>query len=262
MTRFQTLASHFSTLRLANMPKSSHKIDARADTIIILKNPNTSFAPWNLAEVGADTTKFAHGSTVNDSTSGDADQEASIEVATFADESNPANTEEDEVWYYVSQRHLVSASPTLDHMLSGTDWQEGIRDEIDGLYHVPAEDWDIEALLCVLQILHLRNSQVPRTISLEMLAKIAVLIDFYDCAEALESFTERWIEHLRETAPVPSYFCRDLLLWMCIAWVLRIPDEFTQATAIAFRQVDKELLTLGLPITGCVGKSGKNPRPR
>lgn len=53
----------------------------------------------------------------------------------------------------------------------------------DGLYHVPAEDWDGEALLCVLQVLHLHNSQVPRTVSLEMLAKIAVLVDFYKCAD-------------------------------------------------------------------------------
>jgi hypothetical protein len=33
-----------------------------------------------------------------------------------------------------------------------------------------------------------------------MLAKIAVWIDLYDCAEALESFTERWIEYLRVKA--------------------------------------------------------------
>jgi hypothetical protein len=235
------------------MPKSSYEIDARADTVIILKNPNTSFAPWNLAEIGGDTTEFAHESTINDSISRDADQEASIEVATVADEPNPANTEEDEVWYYVSRRHLGSASPILDRMLSGTDWKEGARDETDSLYHVPAEDWDSEALLCVLQILHLRNGQVPRKISLEMLAKIAFLIDFYNCAEALESFTERWIEHLKVTAPVPSYFCRDLMLWMCIAWVLKLPQEFVQTTTVAIRRDDQELSTLGLPIMTCIG---------
>jgi hypothetical protein len=138
-------------------------------------------------------------------------------------------------------------------MTSGTDWKEGYRDENDGLYHVPARDWDSEALLYVLQILHLRYGQVPRTIPLEMLAKIAVLIDFYDCAEALESFTERWIEYLRVAAPVPSYFCRDLMLWMCIAWVLKLPQELVQATTVAIRRDDQELSTLGLPIMICVG---------
>jgi hypothetical protein len=237
------------------MPKSSYKIDTRADTVIILKNPNTSFAPWNLAEVDEDTTNFANKSTVDDSNSGDAGKGVSSEtiVADDTSEPDPANTEEAEVSYYVSRRHLVSASSTLDRMISGADWKEGNIDENDGLYHVPAQDWDSEALLYVLQILHLRNGQVPRTIPLELLAKIAVLIDFYDCAEALESFTERWIEYLRVTAPVPSYFCRDLMLWMCIAWVLKLPQEFVQATTVAIRRDDQELSTLGLPIMICVG---------
>jgi hypothetical protein len=237
------------------MPKSSYKIDTRADTVIILKNPNTSFAPWHLAEVDGDTTNSANKSTVDDSTSGDAGNGVSSEtiVADDTSESDPANIEEAEVSYYVSRRHLVSASSTLDRMISGADWKEGNLDENDGLYHVPAQDWDSEALLYVLQILHLCNGQVPRTIPLEMLAKIAVLIDFYDCAEALELFTESWIEYLRVTAPVPSYFCRDLMLWMCIAWVLKLPQEFVQATTVAIRRDDQELSTLGLPIMICVG---------
>ena len=61
--------------------------------------------------------------------------------------------------------------PFLEGLISGMNWKEGIRDENDGLYHVPAEDWDSEALLYVLQILHLRNGQVPRTIPLEMLVR-------------------------------------------------------------------------------------------
>ncbi|KAH8725724.1 hypothetical protein GQ44DRAFT_599689, partial [Phaeosphaeriaceae sp. PMI808] len=114
-------------------------------------------------------------------------------------------------------------------------WKESIRNENDGLYHVPAEDWDSETLLCVLPVLHFRNGQVPRTVSLEMLAKIAVLIDFYECAEALESFTERWIEHLQVATPVSSYFFRGPMLWMCIDWVLRLPQEFLWLRIINFR---------------------------
>jgi hypothetical protein len=96
-----SLTSHFSSLRFANMPRSSNNIDAKADTVIVLRNSNSSFAPWTLAEVGGDTTKSAHESIVNNSTPGDADQGAPIEVAIAADdtiESNPANTDEDECW--------------------------------------------------------------------------------------------------------------------------------------------------------------------
>jgi hypothetical protein len=54
------------------MLRSSDKIDSKADTVIVTKNLNTSFAPWSLAEVGEATTKFAHKSTVKDSTFRDA----------------------------------------------------------------------------------------------------------------------------------------------------------------------------------------------
>jgi hypothetical protein len=163
---------------------------------------------------------------------------------------------EDEIYYHVSSRHLRLASPRFDSMLTKGKWTEGVPNENDGRYHISAEDWDVEALLLLLNVLHHRNRQVPRILSLEMLAKIAVLIDYYDCAEAVELCTERWTEHIRKASPIPSVVCRDLMLWMCISWVLRMPDEFTQTTAIALRQIDRGLLTLGLPITSCVGTAG------
>lgn len=230
----------------ATMVVVSHRIDANADTVIILKHPNGSFATWNLTEVGGDVAAIAE-ETTGESAVGDPGTEALTHPVTY-------DIEEDEIWYYVSRRHLTSASPTFERMLSGMNWKEGIRDENDGLYHVTTMDWDSEALLYVFQILHHCNRQVPRTISLEMLAKIAVLIDFYKCAEALESFTERWVEHLQIASPVPSYFCRDTMIWMCIAWVLRLPQEFAQTTTVAIRRDDQELPTLGLPITICVGE--------
>ncbi|KAH7066495.1 hypothetical protein FB567DRAFT_574280 [Paraphoma chrysanthemicola] len=222
------------------MPIRSYNIDAKADTKIVLKNPNTSFAPWTQAEISDDSIALNNESSAIASAPEDADQGASVEVAVSADNTSVPNSvepEEDEVWYYVSRRHLVSSSPTLDRMISGAVWKEGNRDESDGLYHVPAEDWDAEALLYVLQVLHLRNGQVPRTVSLEMLAKIT-----------------RWVERLRVTSPVPSFLCRDLMLWMCIAWVLKLPQEFEQTTTVAMRREDQELPSLGLPITICVDR--------
>ncbi|KAH8730304.1 hypothetical protein GQ44DRAFT_701142 [Phaeosphaeriaceae sp. PMI808] len=161
---------------------------------------------------------------------------------------------DEEICYYVSSRHLTLASPKFERMLAGGRWKEGVRHETDGLYHIDAEDWDKEALLLLLEVLHHRNRRVPRRVSLEMLAKIAVLIDYYNCAEALEAFTEQWIEHLKVDSPVPSHFCRDLMLWMCIAWVLRLPHEFVQATTVAVRRDSDNLSTLGLPVNICVDR--------
>lgn len=182
--------------------------------------------------------------------------ENTVEDSVIEPSPPPVSTSEEVIHYNVSSRHLRLASPKFESQLSGENWKEGVPDENDGRYHIPAEDWDMEALLILLNVLHHRNRQVPRSVSLEMLAKIAVLIDYYDCAEAAELCTERWVEHLRKTSPIPSSFCRNLMLWMCIAWVLRLPHEFTQTTVVAMSRDDSELPTLGLPITGCVGESG------
>ncbi|CBY01697.1 hypothetical protein IAQ61_010068 [Plenodomus lingam] len=259
------------------MAKTKYEITADPDTIIILQNPDAAFASWSLTGGGRDHMALAHESAVDNSavdnpaveysavdnpvveysavdeiTPGGAEQETDLIIANEANKSN--STEGDEVWYYVSRRHLTAVSPKFERVLVDANWKEGTRDENDGLFHVSATDWDSEALRYFLQVLHLRNSQVPREVSLEMLAKIAVLIDFYDCAEALEPFTERWVEHARVVSPVPSDFCRDLILWMCIAWVLKLPNEFLQTTRVAIKENDREFPTLGLPITACVDR--------
>jgi len=166
------------------------------------------------------------------------------------------SSHEEEIQYHVSSSHLRLASPKFESMLFRGNWKEGIPNENDGCYYIPTEDWDGEAFLILLNALHLRNRQVPRSVSLVMLAKIAVLVDYYNCAEAVELSTEMWVKHLKNTTPIPSKYCRDLMLWMCIAWVLRLPQEFAQTTAVAIkRSKQEELSTLGLPITGFVGRS-------
>ena len=153
------------------MPRVNYEIDARAETVIILKAPNANFAPWSLAEVGGHTTVIDREATANKATFVDADQEASQAaiIANDASESNLTETEGDEICYYVSRRYLVSTAPTFERMLPGTNWKEGIPNENDGLYHAPAEGWDSEALLCILRVLHLRNSQLTPTIHSEAL---------------------------------------------------------------------------------------------
>lgn len=132
----------------------------------------------------------------------------------------------DEVHYTVSSSQLKLASPKFKSMLSGDVWTEATPDEIDGRYHIYAESWDADALLILLNALHLRNSKVPRSASLAMLAKVVVLAEYYCCLEAIELLVEMWTKKLKKCTPVPSEYCRDLMLWMCVAWVLRMPEEF------------------------------------
>jgi hypothetical protein len=161
----------------------------------------------------------------------------------------------DEVHYTVSSSQLKLASPKFKNMLSGDVWTEATPDEMDGRYHIYAEDWDADALLILLNAIHLRNSSVPRTASLEMLAKVVVLAEYYCCLEAIELLVEIWIKKLKKCTPVPSDYCRDLMLWMCVTWVLRLPKEFSQTTAIAIkRSPHEELPTLDLPVTSFISR--------
>ena len=163
---------------------------------------------------------------------------------------------EEEIYYFVSSSHLRLASSRFESILSGENWKEGIRNYNDGLYRISTQDWDGEAFLILINALHLRSRQIPRSVSLVMLAKIAVLVDYYKCAEAVELSTEMWVKQLKDTAPIPSKYCRDLILWMCIACVLRLPEEFAQTTAVAIKHSKQEQVsTLDLPITGIAGRS-------
>ena len=71
-------------------------------------------------------------------------------------------------------------------MLTRDGFAESDRNETAGLFHIDAEDWDAETFLIYLQILHLRNRQVPRIVTLEIMAKMAILVDYYDCGEAVK----------------------------------------------------------------------------
>lgn len=159
----------------------------------------------------------------------------------------PVEPEEESTHYHVSSRHLMLASPVFKRALNKDGFTESVRNEIDGFFHVQASDWDPEAFLIVLQILHGRNKQVPRKVSLDMLAKIAILEDYYTFGESLDIFTEMWIQELMKVS-IPKVYCRDLVLWIWVAWLFDKDQQFKQATTVAIKQSTEALRTLHLPI--------------
>ena len=97
-----------------------------------------------------------------------------------------------------------------------------------------------------MNIIHGHTRKVPRSVSLEILAKFAVLVDYYECFEAVEVFTDMWINELKED--LPKTYSRDLILWIWISWVFRQAEQFTATTGIALKQSRGPIQTLGLPI--------------
>ena len=166
---------------------------------------------------------------------------------------DPSKSEEKEIHYLVSSRHLTLASPWFMRALKSETSTEAVKDPSDGRYHISARDWDEEAFLILLSIFHIRTRQVPATVSLELLAKIAVLVDYYELAgaEVMEREVSGWIAHVRRD-PIPSSYDRDLMLWICVSQVFSMSEEFEQATAVAIRESRGHLQTLDLPIHDAV----------
>lgn len=124
----------------------------------------------------------------------------------------------------VSSKHLILASPTFRSML-GPNFEEGQRLRIEGSTDIALGDDDPDAFEILLNIIHGLTRKVPRTVSLEMLTKISVLVNYYQMQEVVELFSDTWIEHLaREGLPVSHG--PEAVSWLLIAWVFHKPLEF------------------------------------
>ncbi|KAF1975935.1 hypothetical protein BU23DRAFT_551947 [Bimuria novae-zelandiae CBS 107.79] len=178
------------------------------------------------------------------STQAKEDSESAVETPM----NNESESQADDFFYYVSSHILSLASPWFRRSLTNEQWTESERDEKDGLFHITVEGWDSDTLLLLLNILHLQNRKVPRRISLERLAKFALLVDYYECAEAVEVFSQMWVTYLAKATPTPSTYCRDLIFWIWVSWVFNQTYEFKNATRTAVKQCSEPIRTLGLPI--------------
>lgn len=156
-----------------------------------------------------------------------------------------------EICFQLSSRHLILSSVYFRKIFHGR-WKESTISS-DGFYTIDASEWDVEALLILMNIIHGRVRRVPRSISLEMLAKIAVIVDYYDCHEVVELFVHYWVENLRQS--LPNKFDRDLYLWLTVSWVFSQEDLFEMATKVAIEESKEPIQTLKLPIpSNIVGK--------
>lgn len=172
----------------------------------------------------------------------------------WGDSSDDDSSIKEEVYYHVSSVHLQAASPVFDTMLSPR-FKEGELNPIDGLYHIVASDWDKEAFRILLNALHLRSHAIPRIITLEMLTKIAIIVDYYKCYEAIQLCSEMWIRHLEAAVPIMSAYTQDVDMWMFVAWVFRLPEKFVITTKIAINGSFPDRLPINiLPITPFSGK--------
>ncbi|TGJ87189.1 hypothetical protein E0Z10_g1629 [Xylaria hypoxylon] len=168
------------------------------------------------------------------------------ENAVKPEEQTEPSTATPELHLQVSSAHLKLASRYFQKAFDG-DFQESKRD-VDGFLCVDASDWNREALIIVLRIIHGQNRQVPKVLDLEMLAKVAIIVDYYDCHELFDAFAELWLLRLKHRFILLHKLDRELILLLLVSWVFRWESEFKLATKIVLRQSKGPLNTLKLPI--------------
>ncbi|KAF4772306.1 hypothetical protein PENNAL_c0190G01030 [Penicillium nalgiovense] len=154
----------------------------------------------------------------------------------------------------VSAKHLIFASSVFKKILTGS-WKESIIYLQKGSVEITTESWDTEAFLILLRAIHGQYYYLPRKLTLEMLAKVAVIADYYECKTALYIMKDIWIDNLEEN--IPPTVSRDLILWLWIAWFFQLHSQFKRSTLIALSQSDGWIVSFGLPIPpNVIGKSG------
>lgn len=87
----------------------------------------------------------------------------------------------------VSLQHLILASPVFQTMLD-EPFKEGTVCESGR--QIITRTWDAEAMTIILNIIHGRHREVPRSLSLETLAKFAIVVDYYEFHEVVELFVD------------------------------------------------------------------------
>ncbi|KAI6754722.1 hypothetical protein HG530_012474 [Fusarium avenaceum] len=230
------------------MPDSAmHSIDPDGDTLLILQHSDAPFAvcstdelwPNALPQHQSTNTKEGEKSIVSREPTDGGDDVLSDTPSLVKDEPEPKHTR------YKLCSHILRRACSYFARLMSSKWQEA-ESEKGFQWTIKATDWDDEAVTILMNILHHRTRAVPRAVSLEMLAKISILVDYYGCHEVVELWVEIWMAKL---GPVASeYYSRDLLLRLTVATVFSDNESFNILTKIAIRRSRGPIHTLGLPI--------------
>ncbi|KAK6958394.1 hypothetical protein Daesc_001193 [Daldinia eschscholtzii] len=229
------------------------ELDPEGDVLLTLHNPDAPFAVWDpnwYKEVPSSVPPEQNNTQPQDSDPPKADCHTRTKAEVKAEQESQSPHTPDEptstssVTFLLSSRHLCLASPYFKRLLGGP-WKEAIETSPDGLRHVDAYDWNEKAMLVLMQVIHGRNRKLPGRQSLEELAKFAVLVDYYQCHEAVLLWSTKCVRRITVT----DLFDRDTILVILVSRVFSEYDLFEEATRVAMRGCEGKLPTLGLPIT-------------
>ncbi|GAQ12164.1 hypothetical protein ALT_9485 [Aspergillus lentulus] len=223
------------------MTGAHHILDPDGDLVLVFSVTNRQTVILN-GNIAQEPSKQV--TTADSQTSWFSNQPAAAEQIGQQETSKDAN-EEQRVYMRVSSKHLALASPVFRRTLCGP-WQEAQNLAAEDRSEIETECWNVDAMLILMNIIHGRGPKVPREITLNTLAEIAVLVDYYECYEAVDVMAEIWMDKLLNS--MPSTYCKDIVSWIFISWVFERRSAFTSATRIAATQSQQRIDPADLPI--------------
>ncbi|RAO72389.1 uncharacterized protein BHQ10_008401 [Talaromyces amestolkiae] len=230
------------------MEQPTHIIDPDGEVMIVLSNANAPFA----SEAYITEKKVEKDEDEDEDEDYDKSTEFGMsEMATSAsgvrhnEQNNDKKSDLPRFCIQVSAKHLTSASPLFKKAFTSS-WKESITFLQKGSVEIITGDWDIEAFLILLRIMHCQFNQMPRKLTVEMLAKVAFIADYFECKDVMGLFMNIWVEALDER--LPGIYCRDLVLWLWISWAFRYEKRFHMITATAMSHSNGVISNFGLPI--------------
>ncbi|EFE32510.1 uncharacterized protein ARB_00695 [Trichophyton benhamiae CBS 112371] len=228
------------------MDQLVYLIDPDGEVDIVLTNPDAPVAIFDENQFEQEVPQPAVENTREDSRRPREKHRRKRKRSSSPSEPTPAVQQTTKaVRFRVSSKHLALASPVFKSILS-TSWPESATITEKGSVVVSADGWDVKAFKLFLRILHCQHNLIPRKVSIEMLAKIALITDYYECKFVLAFFSEAWIRALADKKP--SRYSRDMILWIWICWYFRLAKEFQRTTLITIVQSMGPIPSLGLPI--------------
>jgi len=135
----------------------------------------------------------------------------------------------------VSSKHMTLASPIFRVMLAPNGFMEGRDLELFGRVEVPLPDDDDAALILLLRIIHNHTKEIPVSIELELLTKVALLVDKYRLQDAVEFFSKIWMNHVDHRT---GSFHLNIPQWLCISLIFRNKQLFDKVAGLAVEHSD------------------------
>ncbi|KAF5700464.1 hypothetical protein FMUND_14322 [Fusarium mundagurra] len=163
----------------------------------------------------------------------------------------PAGTTESptfiEKHFLCSQKHLTLASRRASKLFSSAFKEASKQD--DGLYHWNFGDvFDVQAFEVVLKIIHGKPRGVPQNVELDLLSKIASIVDDLECYDALSFCSERWLSSYSGFYKLPERMDKTLAQLILVSFVFANEHIFQRCMQRATRYTCEGMPTFDLPI--------------